>query len=93
MVSTSGSASTPTLTRIASQVSSPKTPLDFLSPTSSLRRKGPVALTSHTGTLAENDDAAEKRQRLLSRATVQALESPQSTTPKSASRLVGGDGY
>lgn len=91
MVSTSATALTPTLTR-RPNFSSPRTPIDFISPSASLKKKGPVALTSHTGTLTENDDVAEKRQRLLSRVTALALQSPGSTTPKSSSRVSAGDG-
>jgi len=42
----------------------------------------PSAPTNH---LAENDDAAERRQRRLSKATSATLQSP--ATPRSASRL------
>lgn len=52
------------------------------------RRRRPLAVV-HNNTpvhnLTVNDDAAEKRQRRLSRATSVALSSP--ATPRSASRL------
>ncbi|CAB4015133.1 condensin complex subunit 2-like, partial [Paramuricea clavata] len=79
---------TPTLRRGSNlSVSSPSTPIDFLSPTSQLRRARPVILSTQAGTLAENDDATEKQQRQKSRVNALVLQSPVSTTPKSASRL------
>jgi len=54
------------------------------------RRRRPLALISNNTPLANltiNDDAAEKRQRRLSRATSVALSSPATGTPRSASRL------
>ena len=90
----STSTLTPTLRRPSNlSISSPRTPIDILSPTGSLRRTRPVTLAIHAGTLAENDDATEKQQRHMSRVTALALQSPGgSTTPKSASRLTSVEG-
>lgn len=60
---------------------------DFISP-NTRRRRGIVLTSTNTPTtnLAENDDAAERRQRRLSKATTASLQSPAST-PRSVSRL------
>lgn len=60
---------------------------DFVSP-NTRRRRGIVLTSTNTPVthLAENDDAAERRQRRLSKATTVSLQSPAST-PRSASRL------
>lgn len=61
---------------------------DTASPAS--RRRRPLALISTNTPLTNltiNDDAAEKRQRRLSRATSVALSSPATGTPRTASRL------
>lgn len=67
-------------------VASPFRTPDFISP-NARRRRGIVLASTHTPTthLAENDDAAERRQRRLSKATSVTLQSP--ATPRSASRL------
>ena len=67
-------------------VASPFRTPDFISPNA--RRRRAIILTSTntpTNHLAENDDAAERRQRRLSKATSATLQSP--ATPRSASRL------
>lgn len=67
-------------------VASPFRTPDFISPNA--RRRRAIVLTSTntpTNQLAENDDAAERRQRRLSKATSATLQSP--ATPRSASRL------
>lgn len=67
-------------------VASPFRTPDFVSPNA--RRRRAIVLTSTntpTNQLAENDDAAERRQRRLSKATSATLQSP--ATPRSASRL------
>lgn len=67
-------------------VASPFRTPDFISP--SARRRRAIVLTSTntpTNHLAENDDAAERRQRRLSKATSATLQSP--ATPRSASRV------
>ncbi|XP_048585600.1 condensin complex subunit 2 [Nematostella vectensis] len=58
---------------------------DMASPAS--RRRRPLALvsTNQSSNLSVNDDAAEKRQRRISRVTSVALSSP--STPRSSSRL------
>ncbi|KAK2572341.1 Condensin complex subunit 2 [Acropora cervicornis] len=60
---------------------------DFISP-NTRRRRGIVLTSTNTPTtnLAENDDAAERRQRRLSKSTTASLQSPAST-PRSVSRL------
>ena len=67
-------------------VSSPFRTPDLISPNA--RRRRAIALKS-TNTppthLRENDDAAERRQRRLSKATSATLQSP--ATPRSATRL------
>jgi len=67
-------------------VASPFRTPDFISP-NARRRRGIVLTSTNTPTahLAENDDAAERRQRRLSKATSATLQSP--ATPRSASRL------
>lgn len=68
-------------------VASPFRTPDLISPNA--RRRRAIALIS-TNTppthLTENDDAAERRQRRLSKATSATLQSPAST-PRSATRL------
>ena len=96
---TMGSTSTltPTFIRGSNRcISSPSTPIDFLSPASQLKRTRPMTLAIQTGTLAENDDATEKQQRQKSRVNALVLQSPVSTTattPTSASRLNSVEGF
>ena len=90
----STSTLTPTLRRGSNlSICSPSTPIDFLSPTSQLRRTRPVVLSTQVGTLAENDDATEKQQRQKSRVNVFVLQSPASMTPKSAGRINSVEGF
>lgn len=63
----------------------------FFSPSPSTRRRGPVILSNNKSVtpqsvLGKNDDAAERRQRLLSKVTSNTLQSSPAT-PRSASRL------
>lgn len=54
------------------------------------RRRRPLALISNNTPVTDltlNDDAAEKRQRRLSRVTSVALSSPATGTPRTQSRL------
>lgn len=67
-------------------VASPFRTPDLISPNA--RRRRGIALTSTItpiSRLAENDDAAERKQRRLSKATSATLQSP--ATPRSVSRL------
>ncbi|KAJ7356351.1 hypothetical protein OS493_025460 [Desmophyllum pertusum] len=67
-------------------VASPFRTPDLISPNARRRRAIVLASTNTpTNHLAENDDAAERRQRRLSKATSVTLQSP--ATPRSASRL------